>query len=563
MLNSAAGVTLPSSLRAPPMMTSSRARRTTSGALASATAISVYGPRAQSVMLSGAASRSASIRKSTPCRGCSGIDGSGSMSAPSPVSPCTLAAATGLRSSGRAQPAKTATSGRPASSQTRRAFFSVSANGRLPATATMPSTSNSADAASAHSRARASSVPGSVSMMILRRMPALSAAHDEQLLDLGDRLGRVQVLGAGAGAVHDRMAAVEPERVFERIKALAGLLVAAVGDPAIGLQQHRRTEIALAGPPIARAGGRAAEAQDALPQTVEPFALRDRLRPLAIGRRRAFAVEPGPDRAVLRDQVRQIGHQILDDRQVRQRTDPHRPLDVGDRLDAGKRVRPVDIHRAGAANPLAARAAKGQRRIDLVLDLDQRVENHRAAFVEIDREAVDDRVLPVIRVPAIDPEFAHPLGVRRGGDGLAGADPGIRGKGKLDHSSTSKLRAASAIFPRKEEENRAGAERGADRDRTRFLSRRARAAEKPAPRWTMCRDGPAGSRAPPFRPRRAKPAYASANSCRRARGNPRGRARRGSPCGSRPNAAPRPPAAAGFRARGPRRDRCSRSSSDR
>src|SRR5579875_3689038 len=390
MLNSAAGVTLPSSLRAPPMMPSSRSRRTTSGALASATAISVNGPRAQSVMLSGAASRSASIRKSTPCRGCSGIDGSGSMSAPSPVSPCTLAAATVLRSSGRA---------RPASSQTRRAFFSVSANGRLPATATMPSTSNSADAASAHSRARASSVPGSVSMMILRRMPALSAAHDEQLLDLGDRLGRVQVLGAGAGAVHDRMAAVEPERVFERIKALAGLLVAAVGDPAIGLQQHRRTEIALAGPPIARAGGRAAEAQDALPQTVEPFALRDRLRPLAIGRRRAFAVETGPDRAVLRDQVRQIGHQILDDRQVRQRIDPHRPLDVGDRLDAGKRVRPVDIHRAGAANPLAARAAKGQRRIDLVLDLDQRVENHRAAFVEIDREAVDDRVLPVIRVP--------------------------------------------------------------------------------------------------------------------------------------------------------------------
>jgi hypothetical protein len=62
------------------------------------------------------------------------------------------------------------------------------------------------------------------------------AAQDHQLFDLGDGLGRVQVLGAGSGAVHDRVAAVEPERVFERVEPRAGRLVAAVGDPAIGLQ---------------------------------------------------------------------------------------------------------------------------------------------------------------------------------------------------------------------------------------------------------------------------------------------------------------------------------------
>src|SRR5581483_9943725 len=101
---------------------------------------------------------------------------------------------------------------------------------------------------------------------------------------------------AGPGAVHDGVAAVQPERVFERVEALAGLFVAAVGEPAIGLQQDRRSEIALAVPPIARARGRAAEAQDAFPQPVEPGALLLGLQPLAVGRRRAFALQPGLDR---------------------------------------------------------------------------------------------------------------------------------------------------------------------------------------------------------------------------------------------------------------------------
>src|SRR5204862_379576 len=76
------------------------------------------------------------------------------------------------------------------------------------------------------------------------------APHHHQLLDLGDRLGRVEALGAGLGAVHDGVAAVEAERVLERVEPLAGPLVAAVGDPAIGLQQHGRPEIALAVPPV-------------------------------------------------------------------------------------------------------------------------------------------------------------------------------------------------------------------------------------------------------------------------------------------------------------------------
>ena len=98
---------------------------------------------------------------------------------------------------------------------------------------------------------------------------ALDRAFDHHLLDLGDRLRRVQVLGARLGAVHDGVATIEPERIFQLVEPLALGLVAAIGDPAIGLQQNGRAQIALAAPPLTGAGGGAAETKDAFPQTVE------------------------------------------------------------------------------------------------------------------------------------------------------------------------------------------------------------------------------------------------------------------------------------------------------
>ena len=89
---------------------------------------------------------------------------------------------------------------------------------------------------------------------------------DDELLDLGDRLRGIEPLRAGPRAVHDRVAAVELERVLEVVEARTGILVAAVDDPAIGLQQDRRAQVAFAVPPVARAAGRAARAQDAFVQ---------------------------------------------------------------------------------------------------------------------------------------------------------------------------------------------------------------------------------------------------------------------------------------------------------
>jgi hypothetical protein len=49
---------------------------------------------------------------------------------------------------------------------------------------------------------------------------------DHHLLDLGNRLGRIQVLRAGLGAIHDGVAAIQPERVFEIVESFAGRFVA-------------------------------------------------------------------------------------------------------------------------------------------------------------------------------------------------------------------------------------------------------------------------------------------------------------------------------------------------
>src|SRR3954466_4995959 len=114
------------------------------------------------------------------------------------------------------------------------------------------------------------------SMRLTSRPGHQSRSHlpfDHHHLQFGDRLGGIEALRAGFCAVQDGVAAVEPERVFEIVEAFAGGLVAGILDPARGLQQRRGAEETLAVPPIARAGGRAAGAQDALIESVEFFAV--------------------------------------------------------------------------------------------------------------------------------------------------------------------------------------------------------------------------------------------------------------------------------------------------
>src|SRR4051812_2781988 len=84
-----------------------------------------------------------------------------------------------------------------------------------------------------------------ISLLLMPRLtaegaPSSAALHlalDHLALDVGDRLGRIEALRASLRAVHDGVAAVEPERVLEIVQPLACRLVAAVDQPALGLQQ--------------------------------------------------------------------------------------------------------------------------------------------------------------------------------------------------------------------------------------------------------------------------------------------------------------------------------------
>src|SRR5688572_33505144 len=86
---------------------------------------------------------------------------------------------------------------------------------------------------------------------------------EHHLLDLGDRLGRIEILRAGFRAIHDGVAAIQPEWIFQFVQSFTSCLVTAVDDPAIRRQQRRRPEKAVAVPPVAGTGRRTAGAQDA------------------------------------------------------------------------------------------------------------------------------------------------------------------------------------------------------------------------------------------------------------------------------------------------------------
>ena len=57
------------------------------------------------------------------------------------------------------------------------------------------------------------------------------------LLDIGNRLTRIQVLGTNLGTVHDGVATIQLEGIIEFCQTFLGLAIAAVFNPAVGLHQ--------------------------------------------------------------------------------------------------------------------------------------------------------------------------------------------------------------------------------------------------------------------------------------------------------------------------------------
>ena len=172
MFASAAGLTLPLTVAAPPMMTTSATWLMMRGSNKSARAILVSGPTGTSVTSPGCAMIVSTINCAA-VRGWGCKVGAGWLVLPSPSSPCTKAAAPWyITCNGLAAPCTTGTDERPANSTRCSAFCVAVAVSTLPKMVVRPSTSSSG-AAKAKRIAIASSIPGSVSIIIFLVMGEL------------------------------------------------------------------------------------------------------------------------------------------------------------------------------------------------------------------------------------------------------------------------------------------------------------------------------------------------------------------------------------------------------
>jgi hypothetical protein len=164
---------------------------------------------------------------------------------------------------------------------------------------------------------------------------------------------------------------------------------------------------------MAGAARGAAEAEDAFVVAVELAALLPGLEPFLLGIW-GLGVEPRFDHLVLRKDMSEIKDQVLDNSHIRQGIDRRWRAQVGNEPRAGEPVRAIHIHGAGAADALAARAAEGERRVDVALNPGEGVQDHWAAIIEINFERIDTRIIPGVRIIAIDLECLHSPSVSRG-----------------------------------------------------------------------------------------------------------------------------------------------------
>src|SRR4029079_10675867 len=77
---------------------------------------------------------------------------------------------------------------------------------------------------------------------------------------------------------------------------------------------------------------------------------------------------------------------------------------IGDDACAREPVGAVDIHATGTTDTFTTRPAKSERRIDLVLNPDKRIEHHWSTIVEVDFKSIDGRIPTGVGIVSIDIE---------------------------------------------------------------------------------------------------------------------------------------------------------------
>ena len=154
--------------------------------------------------------------------------------------------------------------------------------------------------------------------------------NDHLLLDFSDGFAWIEPLGACARTVHDSVATVELEVVVQSLQTLLCGFITRVNDPTVRLHQHSGAEILVTIPPVPAqmlqlgtntrshdvrgAGSGAAGAENAFVKAVKLGTVLLRLEALLIAK--ATGAQPRLNALVLRVEVAEVGHEVLDNLHV-------------------------------------------------------------------------------------------------------------------------------------------------------------------------------------------------------------------------------------------------------
>lgn len=179
------------------------------------------------------------------------------------------------------------------------------------------------------------------------------------LLDLSNGKTGVQTLGAGSRTVHDGVASVQTHGVLETGTAGSASLVTGVNHPSVGLHENSRAEVLSGVPPVRRARGRAAGAENAFVETIQLLTVLDGLEVFFAVSGDVVTLEVGLNGFVLLVELSQIGDKVSDDKHV------GKGVDLGilggvlvNAAKTGQGVSTVDIHGTRTTDTLTARTSE-------------------------------------------------------------------------------------------------------------------------------------------------------------------------------------------------------------
>lgn len=210
------------------------------------------------------------------------------------------------------------------------------------------------------------------------------------------------------------MTTINGERIPHSIESFCRCMVSGVNNPPVGLHKNSWAQVLVTVPPIRWACRRTASAEDTFVEAVQFCSIISGLKKLIITGAQfgfIFSLEPRLNGAILFVEIIHVRNQILDDVHVGQRINlgrfRSRRINFA---DTSQSVDTSNVHGAGATDSLSTRSAESQSWIHFVLDLNESIEDHGTAILQVHGIFFHFRFLSLLlRIPSINGESLHPL----------------------------------------------------------------------------------------------------------------------------------------------------------